>query len=82
VKYHHEHYDGTGYPEGLKGEDIPLMARMLTVADSYDSMTADRPYRRAPGQGYAMDELKKCSGKHFDPELVELFLKAIQKGMV
>ncbi len=82
VKYHHEHFDGTGYPEGLKSDDIPLMARILTIADSYDSMTADRPYRKAPGVNYAVQELERCSGKDFDPMLVKMFLKVIEKGMV
>jgi PAS domain S-box-containing protein/putative nucleotidyltransferase with HDIG domain len=82
VKYHHEHYDGSGYPDNLKGDEIPYMARILTIADSYDSMTADRPYRRAPGREFAMGELKRCAGTHFDPELVELFLRVLEKGMV
>jgi PAS domain S-box-containing protein/putative nucleotidyltransferase with HDIG domain len=79
VKYHHERYDGMGYPEGLKGREIPLMARMLCLVDSYDSMTADRPYRSAPGRDFAIDEMKKCSGTYFDPELVGAFLKVLQR---
>lgn len=76
ILHHHENYDGTGYPDGLKGEEIPLFARILSVADAYDSMTADRPYRQSPGKDYAISELRRCSGTQFDPELVESFLKS------
>jgi PAS domain S-box-containing protein/putative nucleotidyltransferase with HDIG domain len=79
IQYHHEKYDGTGYPEGLRGEDIPLCARILTVADSFDSMTSDRPYRNAPGKEHAMAELKRCAGTQFDPKIVEAFLKILAK---
>ena len=82
VKYHHEQFDGRGYPVGLAGEDIPLMARILCIADSYDSMTADRPYRKAPGREYAIKELRECAGAHFDPDLVEVFISLIEKGKV
>jgi len=82
VKYHHEHYDGTGYPYGLSGLDIPYMARILCIADSYDSMTADRPYRSAPGVQYAVSELRSCTGTHFDPDLVVTFIKLIEEGKV
>lgn len=81
IKCHHEQYDGSGYPYGLKGEDIPLMARVLCVADCYDSMTADRPYRRAQGREYAISELKRCSGTQFDPELVKVFIGLLEKGI-
>ncbi|MEW6067651.1 MAG: HD domain-containing phosphohydrolase [Nitrospirota bacterium] len=79
IKHHHERIDGKGYPDGLKGEDIPFMARILHVADSFDSMTADRPYRPAPGIEYAVSELKKYSGTQFDPKVVEAFLRVIEK---
>jgi len=79
ILYHHERYDGKGYPEGLMGEDIPLCARILCIADSYDSMTADRPYRPAPGEEYAISELKRCSGTQFDPLIVKAFLKVLSK---
>lgn len=79
IKFHHERWDGRGYPIGLRGRDIPLMARILCVADSFDSMTADRPYRPAPGIEYAVKELKECSGTHFDPEIVEVFLRILQR---
>lgn len=75
IKHHHEHYDGTGYPDGLIGEDIPLMARILAVADSFDSMTAERPYRTTPGRDRAIEELKRCSESQFDPMVVEAALK-------
>ena len=78
ILYHHENYDGTGYPDGLKVEDIPLSARILCVADAYDSMTADRPYRSSPGKDYAISELHRCSGSQFDPKIVELFLQLIE----
>lgn len=75
VKYHQEFYDGSGYPEGLQGEDIPLMARILGVADTVDAMSADRPYRKGKTMDVIVAELKKCSGTQFDPEVVDAFLK-------
>lgn len=78
VKYHHEWYDGRGYPEGLKGEEIPLQARVLAVADTFDSMTAERPYRPTPGWERAMDELEKFSGTQFDPKIAETFIRVIK----
>ncbi|HAG07796.1 MAG: HD domain protein [Clostridia bacterium 62_21] len=74
VLYHHERFDGTGYPVGLKGEAIPLGARILAVADTYDAMTTDRPYRRALTRQQALDELRRCSGTQFDPAVVNAFL--------
>lgn len=79
ILHHHERYDGKGYPEGIRGEDIPLCARILAAADSYDSMTADRPYRLSPGREYAISELKRCSGTQFDPRVVEAFLKVLNR---
>jgi len=73
IQYHHEHYDGTGYPGGLIGEHIPLGARIIALADSYDSMTSARPYRKPLSPGEARNELLKYSGKQFDPGLVSLF---------
>lgn len=75
VRNHHEFYNGTGYPDGLKGEAIPLMARILTVADSYDAMKADRPYRSGLTEELVLQEFRKCSGTQFDPKVVEAFLK-------
>ena len=74
VRHHHERYDGTGYPSGLKGEEIPLGARILAVADTYDSMVTDRPYRKRLPVDQAKAELKKCAGLQYDPRVVEAFL--------
>ena len=76
MKYHHERYDGKGYPEGLRGEGIPLLARILAVADTYDAMTSDRPYRKGPGHEAAMREIMRCSGTQFAPDVVEAFLRS------
>ncbi|MBI3601099.1 MAG: GAF domain-containing protein, partial [Nitrospinae bacterium] len=75
VRHHHERYDGRGYPDGLKGEEIPLMARIMCVADSVDAMGADRPYRKGLSMDVIIGELKKCSGSQFDPKVVDVFLK-------
>jgi len=75
VRAHHEHYDGTGYPDGLKGREIPLGARIMAVADTYDSITSERPYRKAASHRYAVKEIIRCSGAQFDPEVVEHFLE-------
>ncbi len=74
VRGHHEKYDGTGYPDKLKGTDIDPIARIIAVADTYDAMTTDRPYRKALSMQTAIDELKKCAGKQFDGEVVEHFI--------
>lgn len=74
VRHHHEYYDGTGYPDKLKGEKIPLGARIILVADAYDAMTTDRPYRKAIGHHRAIEELKKHTGRQFDPLIVEALL--------
>src|SRR3989338_9056527 len=78
VKYHQERMDGLGYPEGLKGESIPLLSRIVYIADAFDAMTSDRPYRKALSLQQAYDELIRCSGSQFDPEFVTLFIKAHQ----
>lgn len=76
VRYHHERYDGKGYPAGLKGENIPLDARILAVADAYDAMTSERPYRRDKfSTEQALDELNRCAGTQFDPKIVKVFIK-------
>lgn len=77
--YHQEKYDGTGYPGGLRGNEIPLGARMLSIADSYDAMVTDRPYRKALAKQIAIKELEKFSGSQFDPELVKVFVEMIQE---
>jgi response regulator RpfG family c-di-GMP phosphodiesterase len=79
VYCHHEKYDGSGYPQGLKEEDIPLMGRIISVADTYDAMTSDRSYRKALSSKVAIDELVRNSGTQFDPEIVEAFLNTIGK---
>jgi putative nucleotidyltransferase with HDIG domain len=73
VRHHHESWDGNGYPAGLAGEEIPLLARILTVADSYEAMTADRPYRQGMSANDALAELRSCAGAQFDPAVVEAF---------
>jgi len=79
IKYHHERVDGKGYPEGLKGHDIPLPARILCVADSFDAMTADRPYKQALGREEALVHLRQKSGTQFDPDIVNAFLKVLDR---
>ena len=74
---HHEKFDGTGYPNGTKGEDIPLISRIIAIADAYEAMTADRPYRKAQPLSFALDQLNKYKGKQFDPKLVDLFVDKV-----
>ncbi len=78
IIHHHERMGGTGYPDGLKGDEIPLPARILAVADAYDSMKAERPYRPSLGKDHAVGELKRLSGIQFDPEVVKAFLEVIK----
>ena len=75
--YHHEHWDGTGYPHGLRGEQIPLVARMFAIVDVYDALTSDRPYRTAWSRSQVVEYLKGQSGLYFDPQVVKLFLEII-----
>ena len=77
IKYHHERWDGSGYPEGLKGEEIPLPARIIAVADSYDAMTSKRIYREALDRKRAINEIRKLSGKSYDPEVVKSALPVL-----
>ncbi|MEA4832656.1 MAG: diguanylate cyclase [Oscillospiraceae bacterium] len=79
VLHHHEKYNGTGYPDKLKGEEIDYLARMLTVADSFDAMTSMRPYQAKKTFDQAISELIRCSGTQFDPEIVKAFISAIQE---
>jgi HD-GYP domain-containing protein (c-di-GMP phosphodiesterase class II) len=79
VLTHHERVDGDGYPRGLSGGDIPLEARVLAVADAYEAMTAERPYRRALGERAARRELLRAAGTQFDGEVVEAFLRALDR---
>jgi HD-GYP domain-containing protein (c-di-GMP phosphodiesterase class II) len=77
VRAHHERYDGNGYPDGLKGADIPVIARIIAVADTFDAMTTDRPYRKALSVSDAVGELRKYSGTQFDGEIVEAFVSYV-----
>lgn len=76
---HHEHFDGSGYPYGLKGDEIPLEARILSVVDAFCAMTDGRIYRAAKTQAQAMEELRRCSGTHFDPRIVDVFLNILER---
>ena len=82
VKSHHEQLDGKGYPDGLKGEEIPVLAKIVAVADTFDAMTTDRPYRKAMEKEAAVKELERCSGTQFDKNVVEAFIQAYQKGEI
>ncbi len=77
ILHHHERYDGGGYPDGLRGEAIPLTSRLVAVADTFDAMTSDRPYRKALSHQVAFAELKKCCGTQFDPDVVAAFVEAL-----
>ncbi len=79
AKYHHERFDGRGYPDSLKGEDIPLFSRIILIADTFDAMTSTRPYRKGLSYDVAFQELIEFSGTQFDPKLVEFFISALKK---
>lgn len=79
IKYHHERYDGTGYPDGLKGKEIPYLSRIIAIADAYDAMTSDRSYRKEIDSDLAMEEIRKNSGTQFDPILAEKFIGFMEK---
>ena len=81
VLYHHERWDGGGYPKGLCGQDIPVVARIFSVADTFDAMTSTRPYRQALSLDVAKEEIIKCRGSQFDPAVVDAFITSeILKG--
>ncbi|MFN4182006.1 MAG: HD domain-containing phosphohydrolase, partial [bacterium] len=82
VKYHHEKFDGSGYPEGLKGSEIPLFGRIIGIADTFDAMTTDRPYRKGMPDEIATAEIRKMAGTQFDPRAVEAFLQAFEAGEI
>jgi len=82
VLAHQEFYDGSGYPRGLKGDQIPLGARIFTIADSLDAMISDRPYRRALPMSHAREEIKRCSGSQFDPAVVDVFMSIPEQHWV
>lgn len=82
ARYHHERYDGKGYPDGLKGEQIPLYGRIISIADAFDAMTANRVYRKRQDFDYVMGELHKGRGTQFDPDLLDIFLKLIDDKVI
>lgn len=77
VRHHHEHWDGSGYPDGLAGTDIPLFARIIAVADAYDALNSTRPYRAGCGREAAVDEIRAAAGTQFDPQVVEAFIASL-----
>jgi HD-GYP domain-containing protein (c-di-GMP phosphodiesterase class II) len=77
ILHHHEHWDGTGYPHGLRGEEIPLGARIILVADAFDAITSDRCYRPAASVDHALDELRRCAGTQFDPTVVDALVRSL-----
>jgi putative nucleotidyltransferase with HDIG domain len=81
VLHHHERWDGKGYPYGLSGEEIPLGARIFAIADTLDAMTSDRPYRKALSFAQAREEIERCAGAQFDPELVKVFLSVPEEEL-
>lgn len=80
VRHHHERFDGQGYPDRLRGKDIPLSARIFAIADAYEALTATRSYRKAGSSEEAVKELKRNAGTQFDPELVEVFIRVLKNG--
>lgn len=82
VRDHHERYDGNGYPSGIKGDDISIIARVISVADTFDAMTTDRPYRKGLDYEDAIREIQQCSGTQFDPAVVNAFLTAWKEGVL
>lgn len=82
IYYHHEKWDGTGYPEGLKGEDIPLEARIISIADAYDAMASKRPYRDPLPKERIIQEFEMNAGKQFDPHLVKVFIRILREGKI
>ena len=80
IRHHHERFDGKGYPDGLKGEEIPLLSRILSVADVYDALTTDRSYRRKMSDHVAVKIIRENAGSQFDPKVVNIFLKIHAAG--
>jgi putative two-component system response regulator len=80
IRGHHERWDGTGYPDGLEREDIPIGARIIAIADAYDAMTTDRPYRAALGSSETVKRLRGGRGTQFDPHLLDVFLSLLDAG--
>lgn len=82
VQFHHERWDGSGYPEGLKGDEIPIFARIIAVADTFDALTADRPYRKGDDPMTVLAYLRKNSGVHFDPRMVDALARSLDRGEI
>jgi putative two-component system response regulator len=82
ARSHHEHFDGTGYPDGLAGEDIPLAARIVAVADVFDALISPRPYKAAWPPRAAILELQRMGGSHLDPDIVEVFVSLWDQGVI
>ncbi|WP_050740088.1 HD-GYP domain-containing protein [Acetobacterium bakii] len=76
---HQERWDGKGYPKGLKGNEISMSARIIAVADAYDAMTSDRAYRKGLSEIEAVEEIRRCSGTQFDPEVTKVFIEVVLK---
>ena len=82
TRYHHERYDGHGYPDGLKGKEIPLFARIISVADAFDAMTSNRVYRNHMDTEYVMNEMERGRGSQFDPEALDAFIRLVDKKVI
>jgi energy-coupling factor transport system substrate-specific component len=82
TRYHHERYDGRGYPDGLKGDEIPLFGRIIGVADAFDAMTSNRVYRNSMDTDYVMNEMKRGRGTQFDPDALDAFFRLVDKGII
>jgi HD-GYP domain-containing protein (c-di-GMP phosphodiesterase class II) len=80
MKYHHEKWSGGGYPDGLEGEQIPVQARIVAIADTFDAMTTNRPYQKAMELGYVVEKIKSFAGTRFDPRVVDAFVNAVKRG--
>ena len=80
--YHHERYDGKGYANGLKGEEIPIYGRIIGVADAFDAMTANRVYRKKLDFDFVIGELERCKGSQFDPKIADIMLRLIREGRI
>jgi putative nucleotidyltransferase with HDIG domain len=82
MRHHHEFYDGTGFPDQIKADAIPLGARILCLADTFDAMTSDRPYQKSMDAGYVVERITAWSGTRFDPKVVNAFLNCVQSGRI
>ena len=79
VHQHHEYFNGEGYPEKISGNQISIEARIVSIADAVEAMVSDRPYRKSRNNGYIIEELQRCSGKQFDPQIVEVAIKILNE---